>query len=912
MAKQLIIVFLAVVVGLVSGYGEPNPTGYPSWEERTFIALLNAARANPPGYLSTYMSSWGWSTSGILTTGPVPPMYIDPGLSQSSRYHSNDVATNCPYDMQADDCNGGSWVTRIENYYSCGTISEDLMYTYPWAEDPLDSVNSILCSFEVNAYGQFVCCPDGNSCAGSRSVVLSSTWLRVGAGNVVGNGSYPFSYWTVDVGACAVSPLTAAYPSNIASGSHYVETSTGNTRFLAQYYDSTGASPSAAVVVVNGVGYSLTLDVGSPSLGNYYLELPTAGGCRQYYFVFVDGYGNTWQYPSTGFFNTYGEGGCTADWEDTAYYSPTAPTAPQNLVSAGTTTSSISISWSAPASDGSSSVTNYIVYWNGGSASVGTATSYTISSLTAATTYTIYVIAQNSVGNSPASNVITATTNNNPSPGPCSSSSCLPASYNSRTATSCATGIMNQADCGSCYAFSTSAANSDRMCIQEQITVIISPQDILDCGQGTVWFGASGCDGGVPYYAAQLQCTRGLATSNSPALSGGCRPYLCSNGYSYCPEVCSTTCDDGSNYVAYKGTNYYSVANDVTSIQLEIYNNGPVVACFDVCQSFYNFFNSPTSYAYTTDCTPSSSDYVGGHAVTVVGWQNDAGGTPSWLVANSWGSSWNGNGYFLIERGVNLCGFEASICATSFSSSGRRMAWMNETATTAGLAKRAATITGAPVQSNGNTISVNNAAQYILDHWWFNNNGGGSSNGKRSPMRPVRSTPVGGMGSTGSPYSVSAVNSGTTQVVNGQSVNVNLVASNEEGSVALQGTVNYGSDTIVSSASSSVAAGAAGSSAALSTGAIVGIAVGGGVGLILLVGAAVVVVGAAGFGIYKLATREKDVEMAAPIDEAPKQRKSWWRKERSGPQFHSITARSPPIKGQGSGGMGGPSTPIAV
>jgi chitinase len=82
------------------------------------------------------------------------------------------------------------------------------------------------------------------------------------------------------------------------------------------------------------------------------------------------------------------------------------PAAPTNLTVSGTTSSSVSLSWTAP----SGTVTGYYVDENGSQAASVTGTSTTISGLAASTTYTFTVLAYNSGGESPASSQVSGTT----------------------------------------------------------------------------------------------------------------------------------------------------------------------------------------------------------------------------------------------------------------------------------------------------------------------------------------------------------------------------------------------------------------------------------------------------------------------------------------------------------------------
>ncbi len=85
----------------------------------------------------------------------------------------------------------------------------------------------------------------------------------------------------------------------------------------------------------------------------------------------------------------------------------TAPGAPTGLQVTGTTSSSASLSWTAPSG---STVSGYFVYENGSRATSVTGTSVTISGLAASTTYTFAVSAFNSVGEGPQSASVQATT----------------------------------------------------------------------------------------------------------------------------------------------------------------------------------------------------------------------------------------------------------------------------------------------------------------------------------------------------------------------------------------------------------------------------------------------------------------------------------------------------------------------
>lgn len=86
-----------------------------------------------------------------------------------------------------------------------------------------------------------------------------------------------------------------------------------------------------------------------------------------------------------------------------------APTAPTSLTSSSVTQTTATLSWTA--STDNVGVTGYDVYKNGSFLASTTSTSYSVSGLTAGTTYTFYVKAKDAAGNtSSASNTVSVTT----------------------------------------------------------------------------------------------------------------------------------------------------------------------------------------------------------------------------------------------------------------------------------------------------------------------------------------------------------------------------------------------------------------------------------------------------------------------------------------------------------------------
>eukprot|EP00914_Ancora_sagittata_P004214 GHVO01009263.1.p1 GENE.GHVO01009263.1~~GHVO01009263.1.p1 ORF type:complete len:337 (+),score=29.47 GHVO01009263.1:110-1120(+) len=228
--------------------------------------------------------------------------------------------------------------------------------------------------------------------------------------------------------------------------------------------------------------------------------------------------------------------------------------------------------------------------------------------------------------------------------------------------------VRDQGSCGSCWAFGAVEAMSDRICIASKgnVHAHISSEDLLSCCSSC----GMGCNGGFPPAAWEYFRDTGLVTGGQYGTKQGCRPYsiapcehhvngtrLPCSGEGPTPK-CVTQCED-SYKVSYEddkkfGYTAYRVESDVKQIMTEIMTNGPVEGAFTVYADFPTYKSGVYQHV--------SGGELGGHAIRVLGWGVE-GGTPYWLVANSWNNDWGDNGFFKILRGKDECGIESEIVA---------------------------------------------------------------------------------------------------------------------------------------------------------------------------------------------------------------------------------------------------------
>lgn len=207
-------------------------------------------------------------------------------------------------------------------------------------------------------------------------------------------------------------------------------------------------------------------------------------------------------------------------------------------------------------------------------------------------------------------------------------------------------GVLDQQQCGSCWAFAASEVFSDRMAIASNgsINEVFSPEALVACDTKD-----SGCDGGYPTYAADYIVSHGLPTLK-------CEPYVSGGGD---VPSCAKKCKDGSAIKVHKYKSWdYCIGEAAMKAALQ---HGPVAVAFAVYEDFFSYKKG----VYKWD---GESALAGYHAVKLLGYGEEkaecTGTEPCaapkkyWIVQNSWGTSWGIKGTFLIARGINECGIE--------------------------------------------------------------------------------------------------------------------------------------------------------------------------------------------------------------------------------------------------------------
>jgi cathepsin C len=210
--------------------------------------------------------------------------------------------------------------------------------------------------------------------------------------------------------------------------------------------------------------------------------------------------------------------------------------------------------------------------------------------------------------------------------------------------------VMDQADCGSCYAVSTMRMLTARHKVKTNNTNA-EPWSIsfpLHCGEYT-----QGCNGGYGFLVSKWSEDVGL-------IPASCAPYNTSG-------TCHSTCDPKTMKKRYRAANHHLVGgfygnSSSVPMMLELFNHGPLVVSFEPTDDFMMYSGGIFSQLELSVPAPlvkhNSEWQKVDHAVLLIGW-GEENGQKYWMVQNSWGADWGEAGYFRISRDNNECGVES-------------------------------------------------------------------------------------------------------------------------------------------------------------------------------------------------------------------------------------------------------------
>jgi len=192
------------------------------------------------------------------------------------------------------------------------------------------------------------------------------------------------------------------------------------------------------------------------------------------------------------------------------------------------------------------------------------------------------------------------------------------------------TGVKNQGQCGSCWAFSTTGCVEGAYFIKNHKLVSSSEQQLVDCSKS---YGNHGCSGGLMDNAFKyIIAVKGVDTEASYGYTGR-----------------EGTCHFSPANVGATIASFRDVARGSESGLQSAVTGQPVSVAIDASQRSFQLYKS--GVYYEPHCSSSSLD----HGVLAVGYGSDGGNY--WIVKNSWGTGWGQGGYIQMSKDrQNNCG----------------------------------------------------------------------------------------------------------------------------------------------------------------------------------------------------------------------------------------------------------------
>jgi C1A family cysteine protease len=193
--------------------------------------------------------------------------------------------------------------------------------------------------------------------------------------------------------------------------------------------------------------------------------------------------------------------------------------------------------------------------------------------------------------------------------------------------------VKDQAQCGSCWAFSAVGAVESLYAISKSTTPVqFSEQQVVDCDTSS-----AGCEGCWMDNAFEYLIEAGVIKETD-------YPYV---GY-------DENCEAAGKPIFYHFSGYKDVASSDCSALLDALQKQPISVAVDAENwSYYG------GGIMTADECGTSLD----HGVLLVG-AGTQSGTPYWRIKNSWSASWGEQGFIRLQRDVTNGAGTCGICSS--------------------------------------------------------------------------------------------------------------------------------------------------------------------------------------------------------------------------------------------------------
>jgi cathepsin L len=198
--------------------------------------------------------------------------------------------------------------------------------------------------------------------------------------------------------------------------------------------------------------------------------------------------------------------------------------------------------------------------------------------------------------------------------------------------------IKDQAQCGSCWAFSTVQSQESVYQIKNGKLQSLSEQNLVDCVTS-----CSGCNGGLMTAAFEY------VVKNQGGL------WMTEEDYPYTAR--DGTCKFDKTKGTSKTTGYVEIEEgNEDDLAAKVASMGPASIAIDASNWSFQMYSSGI---YDEK---SCSAYDLDHGVGCVGYGSESGKN-YWIVRNSWGTSWGEKGYIrMIKDKSNQCGEASMAC----------------------------------------------------------------------------------------------------------------------------------------------------------------------------------------------------------------------------------------------------------